>query len=141
MFYFLFRIFFIGSTKVSISPAPAVINNSVLLFFIHSNNSGLLKTILFLFFIFSIYLLTCLVRTLINEILFKLNLIKPYLNKIAKEFISLNKIDSLEKLILSLENAYDLLTGLIKIDSVLGNPEEINGSEWNSEWNSKWNSE
>ncbi len=43
---------------------------------------------------------------------------------VAAEIIILTTISSMEKLISSLENVYDVITGLVKLDSVLDNPIE-----------------
>ena len=43
---------------------------------------------------------------------------------VAAEIIILTTISSMEKLISSLENVYDVITGLVKLDSVLDNPVE-----------------
>ncbi len=43
---------------------------------------------------------------------------------VAAEIIILTTISSMEKLISSLENVYDVITGLVKLDSVLNNPIE-----------------
>lgn len=47
---------------------------------------------------------------------------------VAAELIILATINSLEKLITSLENVYDVITGLYKLDSLLDNPIEKTGS-------------
>jgi ATP-binding cassette subfamily B protein len=47
---------------------------------------------------------------------------------VAAEIIILTVINSLEKLIVSIENIYDVMTGLYKLDSVIGNPLESDGT-------------
>ncbi|MBK6391456.1 MAG: ABC transporter ATP-binding protein [Saprospiraceae bacterium] len=47
---------------------------------------------------------------------------------VAVELVIITVIGSLEKLIISLENIYDVSTGLLKIDSVLNNPSDISGT-------------
>lgn len=47
---------------------------------------------------------------------------------VAAEIVIITVINSLEKLIASLENVYDVITGLHKLDSVLGNEFEKDGT-------------
>lgn len=47
---------------------------------------------------------------------------------VAVELVIITVISSLEKLIISLENIYDVSTGLLKIDSVLNNPSDSSGT-------------
>lgn len=47
---------------------------------------------------------------------------------VAAEIVILTIIAAIEKLITSLENVYDVVTGLYKVDSVLELPEEKDGA-------------